>query len=118
MPIYEFEYQACSCVSEHIMKISDKNPEACPSCHASGGLKKLMSRSSFVLKGKGWYETDFKDPPKKSEGSKNTSVSPKESSTSKAQESSKETKKEGASCPKAASSSKQESTLDSSASPA
>lgn len=65
MPIYEFECQSCHQLSEHIMKISDDSPQICPYCNGHEVLKKVMSRSSFVLKGKGWYETDFKDAPKK-----------------------------------------------------
>ena len=66
MPIYEFECSVCSRVSEHIMKISDKNPEVCPCCQSGNSLTKLMSRTSFVLKGQGWYETDFKKKENKS----------------------------------------------------
>jgi predicted nucleic acid-binding Zn ribbon protein len=31
----------------------------CPSC-AQDGLKKLISQTSFQLKGSGWYVTDYK----------------------------------------------------------
>jgi len=51
---------------ELTMKMSDKNPENCDSC-GLGPLQKLIGRSTaFVLKGSGWYETDFKKPPPKS----------------------------------------------------
>lgn len=73
MPIYEFECAACARVSEHIMKVSDKNPEVCPHCGESKSLSKLMSRTSFVLKGQGWYETDFKKSPKSSSSSSSSS---------------------------------------------
>ncbi len=64
MPLYEFSCGSCHETSEHLMKISDKSPEICPFCQKEGSLKKLMSRSNFVLKGTGWYETDFKDQKK------------------------------------------------------
>ncbi len=32
-------------------------PPACPDC--GGEMKKLISNSSFVLKGTGWYKTDY-----------------------------------------------------------
>ncbi|MFK7825102.1 MAG: FmdB family zinc ribbon protein [Oligoflexales bacterium] len=59
MPLYEFECKNCGGVLEKLMKISDSNPEVCESCQG-GPLVKLMSRTNFVLKGQGWYETDFK----------------------------------------------------------
>ncbi len=64
MPIYEFECKNCGSVCELMMKISDPHPESCPSC-GKDQLQKIMSRTSFVLKGQGWYETDFKQNPAK-----------------------------------------------------
>ena len=59
MPLYEFECKNCGAIIEKLMKISDSNPEICDHCQG-GPLVKLMSRTNFVLKGQGWYETDFK----------------------------------------------------------
>jgi putative FmdB family regulatory protein len=58
MPIYEFKCEFCSNIDEHLMKISDPNPEKCSKC--GGKVNKIMSRSSFSLKGSGWYATDYK----------------------------------------------------------
>ncbi len=54
MPIYEFQCKKCSEVSDFNLKMSDPNPAECPHC---GGkeLQKLISSSSFALKGGGWY---------------------------------------------------------------
>ena len=60
MPIYEFECKNCGNIQENLMKISDPAPVDCNSCD-QGSLVKIMSRTSFVLKGEGWYETDFKN---------------------------------------------------------
>lgn len=62
MPIYEFECQKCYQVTELRLKISDPQPGECPTC--SGPLEKLISPSSFVLKGGGWYVTDFRNKAK------------------------------------------------------
>lgn len=83
MPIYEFECKACSEVSEHIMKISDKKPQICPHCEAEDTLSKLMSRTSFVLKGNGWYETDFKGGNKEKSSSAKKEKFPQASSPKK-----------------------------------
>jgi putative FmdB family regulatory protein len=57
MPIYEYECQACGCTIEAFQKFSDKPLRKCR--HCGGRLKKLISNTSFVLKGSGWYVTDY-----------------------------------------------------------
>ena len=69
MPIYEYDCPECSQTVEVIQKISDPAPSSCPQCHTLTPLQKRVSRSSFRLKGTGWYETDFKNKGKKSEKS-------------------------------------------------
>ena len=64
MPIYEFECSKCGKILEEIMKISDPAPTTCE-CGSEGPLVKIVSPTSFVLKGSGWYETDFKGSKKK-----------------------------------------------------
>ena len=59
MPIYEYECQACGDVQELMQKISDPAPEACGACH-KGPMVKMISKTSFILKGGGWYVTDFR----------------------------------------------------------
>ena len=54
MPIYEYVCDACGHVAELMQKVSDPPPAACPACGA-GPLSKLVSRTSFHLKGGGWY---------------------------------------------------------------
>jgi len=57
MPIYEYECQKCGDVFEVMQKISDPAPKS----HSCGSrrVKRVMSQSSFVLKGSGWYVTDY-----------------------------------------------------------
>jgi putative FmdB family regulatory protein len=57
MPIYEYECLACGKTTEAIQKFSDALLDTCPEC--GGQLKKLISNSTFVLKGSGWYLTDY-----------------------------------------------------------
>jgi putative FmdB family regulatory protein len=54
VPIYEYVCEACGRLTEVIQKVSDRPPATCPEC---GGdkLAKVMSRTSFQLKGGGWY---------------------------------------------------------------
>lgn len=59
MPIYEYQCGECGHRLEALQKISDAPLKTCPACQRDG-LSKLVSASSFRLKGGGWYETDFK----------------------------------------------------------
>jgi putative FmdB family regulatory protein len=54
MPIYEYECQACNHRFEEWQKMSDKPVKVCPKCKARK-VQKLISHTSFQLKGGGWY---------------------------------------------------------------
>lgn len=64
MPIYEYQCAACGHVFDALQKMSDEPLRDCPECEAPE-LKKALSAPRFRLKGKGWYETDFKTGDKK-----------------------------------------------------
>jgi putative FmdB family regulatory protein len=68
MPIYEYECSKCGRIDEVIQKFSDKPLTTCKYC--SGKLHKLISHSSFHLKGTGWYVTDYAN------ASRNSATSP------------------------------------------
>jgi putative FmdB family regulatory protein len=54
VPIYEYLCEGCGRISEVMQKISDPPPRTCPEC-GSRKIAKLVSRTSFQLKGGGWY---------------------------------------------------------------
>ncbi len=58
--IYEYRCGKCESVNEFQMKMSDPHPVTCPSCNSEGTLERIISRTSFALKGSGWYTTDYK----------------------------------------------------------
>ena len=64
MPIYEYECTKCGNIEEALQRFSDKPLSRCR--HCKGKLTKLVSQSTFHLKGSGWYTTDYADKPKKS----------------------------------------------------
>jgi putative FmdB family regulatory protein len=70
MPIYEYECEKCGAIEEALQKFSDPPRTSCTKC--SGKLHKLVSQSSFHLKGSGWYVTDYaaKGPSKADTASK------------------------------------------------
>ena len=57
MPIYEYRCEKCGSHFEVIQKFSDKPLKFCSNC--KGRLTKLISQTSFQLKGSGWYVTDY-----------------------------------------------------------
>ncbi|MCU0571550.1 MAG: zinc ribbon domain-containing protein [Syntrophobacteraceae bacterium] len=57
MPIYEYECLKCGKTAEAIQKFSD--PPLAECCHCKGEVRKLISMSTFHLKGSGWYVTDY-----------------------------------------------------------
>src|SRR5215468_927064 len=69
MPIYEYECSQCHQTSDALQKVNDPAPETCPHCGAKHTLSRLVSRTSFVLKGGGWYADLYSSSkPKSSEG--------------------------------------------------
>lgn len=57
MPIYEYVCQKCGHHLEIMQKMSDKPLTRCPECR--GRLEKVISQTSFQLKGSGWYVSDY-----------------------------------------------------------
>ena len=57
MPIYEYECTHCGRIEEVFQKFSDSPLKKCR--HCGGKLHKLISQSTFHLKGSGWYVTDY-----------------------------------------------------------
>ena len=58
MPVYEYQCGKCGYVQEYQMKMEDPAPAECPEC-GYDKMKKLISQSTFHLKGTGWYVTDY-----------------------------------------------------------
>jgi putative FmdB family regulatory protein len=57
MPIYEYECEKCGAHVEVLQRIGDRALTRCSGCR--GRVHKVVSRSSFQLKGSGWYVTDY-----------------------------------------------------------
>ena len=97
MPIYEYECGKCG-VFEQSQRISEPALTKCPTCRRK--VRRLISNTSFQLKGSGWYVTDYaragKDGKKKgADGgdSASTDSSSASSSTESKSESKSESKK-------------------------
>ncbi|MBI3091980.1 MAG: zinc ribbon domain-containing protein [Candidatus Tectomicrobia bacterium] len=86
MPIYEYRCAECSAEFEKMQKFSDAPVSSCP--HCGGAVHKLISHSTFHLKGSGWYVTDYAKKsssapsPSKSENSEKARASSSDASPS------------------------------------
>jgi putative FmdB family regulatory protein len=56
MPIYEYRCEHCGDFEE-TQRISDPPLQRCPKCRRK--VRRLISNTSFQLKGSGWYVTDY-----------------------------------------------------------
>ncbi len=56
MPIYEFKCRECGDFVQKIQKHSDPFP-VCEACKKE--MKKLISKTSFSLKGRGWAKDNY-----------------------------------------------------------
>ena len=74
MPIYEYRCKKCGEEFEMMQKFSDDPLTSC--IHCTGKVEKLISQSSFALKGSGWYATDYAQKGKKPTGEKKEEACP------------------------------------------
>jgi putative FmdB family regulatory protein len=63
MPIYEYACGKCGHEFEAEQRMSDAPLKTCPRCR-SRKVKRLISQTSFVLKGGGWYSDLYASPGK------------------------------------------------------
>lgn len=64
MPVYEYECLDCHEITEIWQGLAEAQLTTCPSCQ--GTVKKIISMSSFALKGGGWYADSYSSSPKPS----------------------------------------------------
>lgn len=92
MPTYEYECLKCRRVFEIRQRISEPALTVCDAC--GGEVRRLLSAAPFILKGEGWYVTDYPSESRKqalqSEKSSEKSTSEKSSSEKPSSEKSSE----------------------------
>ncbi|GAB4344849.1 MAG: zinc ribbon domain-containing protein [Desulfobulbaceae bacterium] len=97
MPIYEYECKSCEKVFEVQQRMSDDPLTTCPECQ--GEVRKLVSMSSFQLKGGGWYADGYSGP---SNGKGKNGSSPAKDTSASAPSCPKSSSDSCKSCPAAA----------------
>ncbi|HEY3067642.1 MAG TPA: FmdB family zinc ribbon protein [Methylomirabilota bacterium] len=92
MPTYEYECDKCRRVFELWQRISDAPLSTCEAC--GGSVRRLLSPAPFILKGGGWYVTDYPSESRKKaiQSEKAPSSSGEKSSTSTPSSTTAETK--------------------------
>ena len=60
MPIYEYNCQDCKQIFEEWQKDYEERDIPCPVC--GGNASRIISSTSFVLKGGGWYASGYSGP--------------------------------------------------------
>jgi putative FmdB family regulatory protein len=109
MPTYEYECPKCPRVFEVRQRITEPALVTCDRC--GGPIHRLLSPAPFILKGGGWYVTDY---PSEARKKGTSSESGSKESTAK-DSTSKESSKDGGSAEsKPAASSESKSSTDSS----
>jgi putative FmdB family regulatory protein len=89
MPIYEYDCQKCG-TFEVTQRITDKPLGKCPTC--KGKIRKLISNTSFQLKGTGWYITDYARKGKTGDGKSEDTAKPAADSKADGKKTETETK--------------------------
>jgi len=59
MPIYEYECEKCRTTFEAMQVISARPLKNCNKSNCKGKVHRLVSASGFILKGSGWYTSDY-----------------------------------------------------------
>jgi putative FmdB family regulatory protein len=57
MPIYEYQCPKCGRQTEVLQQSQKAAPPKCQEC--KGEMNKIISPTAFILKGEGWYVTDY-----------------------------------------------------------
>ena len=103
MPIYEYECGKCG-VFEHSQRMSDAALSKCPTCRRK--VRRLISNTSFQLKGTGWYVTDYARADGQKKGAKDGDGGKSDGAAASSSESTGESKSKDESKPKGESKSK------------
>ena len=91
MPIYEYECGKCGHQFEREQRMADAPVKTCPECKGRK-VNKLISRSSFVLKGGGWYADGYSDASSDKKSSEDSSSASEGSESGKSESKSTDSK--------------------------
>jgi putative FmdB family regulatory protein len=93
MPIYEYQCDSCGAQRELFVRSSDAPRPTCPDCRKR--MRRVISQTAFILKGSGWYVTDYPSEARK-KGMEGEKPAPATASTGEKKESAPSEKKPAA----------------------
>lgn len=71
MPTYEYKCTKCDYNFDHFQGMTEEPLKKCPKC--KGSVKRLIGKGSgIIFKGKGFYQTDYKNTGSGDSGKKKT----------------------------------------------
>jgi len=88
MPIYEYKCPKCG-EFEVTQRITENALKKCPTCKSK--VERMLSRTSFILKGSGWYATDYAKPNGDAAKAESTAADSSKSESSKSETSKSDT---------------------------
>ena len=97
MPIYEYQCDSCGSQRELILKHGEVAQPMCSACRKR--MRRVISKTAFILKGSGWYVTDYPSDARKKglEGEKPSAAAEKKEPAAVEKKSGADGKKESAS---------------------
>ena len=100
MPIYEYSCEKCHKIFEEwTRRVDDNVSQTCPEC--GGSAHRIVSNTSFVLKGGGWYVTEYGNRKGASEGGPASASAPPGETAASGSERSSTASERAPSAPKA-----------------
>lgn len=64
MPTYVYRCSNCGSEIEVVQKMTDAKLTQCSNCQTDS-LERIITPSSFVLRGSGWFKDGYSTPPQK-----------------------------------------------------
>jgi putative FmdB family regulatory protein len=63
MPLFDYECLVCHDISEQLQRLTDPPPHICEKCGAADSMAKIISKTTFQLKGGGWHKDLYSSRP-------------------------------------------------------
>ncbi len=77
MPLYEYQCMTCQHHFTLIRSMHDTSSPSCPKCKKMDKVERLISNTSFILKGSGWFDSGYNNTKKTSSEKKSEQASKK-----------------------------------------
>jgi len=59
MPLFDRKYTACNQITEHLERSAETSDKDCVICGSKNTSQRIITKTSFVLSGSGWYKDSY-----------------------------------------------------------